>query len=236
MALKDDIGRDIGNIFSTTWNSRDGQVVPKTEDVALANGAVKLDAVVLYADLANSTQLAREFPRSVAAKIVRAYLSSMTRLVKNASGVIRSFDGDRVMGVFVGNSKNTNAAKCALNMNYVLTQVLRPKAEGKFPSLLEKDFKIEHCAGVASSDAFVVRGGVRGSNDLVFIGSSPNIAAKLSDIRNAPWRSYITWKVYNNLKDSSKFDSEGKNMWVSVKRTLGSVEWDCYKSSYWWTP
>jgi class 3 adenylate cyclase len=236
VALKDDIESNISTVFSRVWNSRDGQVVPKTDDVALANGAVKLQAVVLYADLADSTQLARVFPRSVAAKIVRAYLSSMTRIIKSRGGEVRSFDGDRVMGVFVGSAKNSSAAKCALNMKYVVTKILRPKAEAKFPSLVEKGFAIQHCAGVASSDVFVVRAGVRGSNDLVFIGSAPNIAAKLSDLRNPPWHSYVTWQVYNNLNDQSKLDAEGKDMWVSVKCTLGGVEWDCYKSSYWWAP
>jgi adenylate cyclase len=237
MALKDDIDSAVGTIFSTTWNSRDGNVVPKTDDVALANGAVKLDAVVLYADLANSTELARTFPRSMAAKIVRAYLSSMTRLVKNVGGAVRSFDGDRVMGVFVGNAKNSSAAKCALNMHYVLTKILRPKAEAKFPSLKDKGFVIEHCVGVsASENVFVVCGGVRGSNDLVFIGSAPNIAAKLSDIRNAPYRSYITWNVYNNLNKEAQYASDGKDMWESVYCNLGDERWHCYRSSYWKVP
>jgi adenylate cyclase len=236
MGLKDDISSGIATIFSTTWNSRDGHVVPMTDDVALSNGAVKLDAVVLYADLAESTRLARDFPRSVAAKIVRAYLSSMTRLVKERGGAVRSFDGDRVMGIFVGNSKHSSAAKCALNMNYVLSKLLRPKAEEKFPSLVEKGFKIEHCAGVSRSDVFVVRAGVRGSNDLVFIGSAPNIAAKLSDIRNSPYRSYITWKVYNNLNEASKYDADEMDMWTAVTRKVGGVEWDLYKSSYTWAP
>src|SRR5688572_29134861 len=119
MALKDDISAEIQRIFVTAWNTREGLVVPKTEHVALKNGAVKFSATMLYADLATSTRLARQFPNSVAAKIVRAYLASMARLVKHNGGAVRSFDGDRVMGVFVGGSKNTKAAKCALQMKYV---------------------------------------------------------------------------------------------------------------------
>lgn len=235
MALSDDLDTAVGTIFNTTWSTRDGQVVPATDDVVLANGAVKLDAVMLYADLYHSTRLAREFSHSVAAKVVRAYLSSMTRLVNACGGSVRSFDGDRVMGVFVGNSKNSDAAKCALKMNWVVKNVLRPRAEAKFPSLKEKNFVINHCAGVASSEILVVRGGVRGSNDLVFIGGAPNIAAKLSDIRTE-YSSYITWNVYNNLNKASKIASNDSNMWTSVKCTLGNVSWDCYKSKFWWKP
>jgi adenylate cyclase len=99
MPLQHETTVNIKTILDATWNSRDGRVVPTTDDVNLSDGAVKLDAVILYADLYHSTELARTFSYSVAAKIVRAYLSSMTRLVKNAGGEVRSFDGDRVMGV-----------------------------------------------------------------------------------------------------------------------------------------
>lgn len=235
MALKDTLETEITRIFDTTWSSRDGQVVPETDDVALANGAVRLDAVVLYSDLANSTELAMQFPRSVAAKIVRAYLSSMTRLIKDHGGSVRSFDGDRVMGVFVGGSKNSSAAKCALKMNYVVRKMLKPRAEKQFPSLTTKGFAIDHCVGIARGDVLVVRAGVRGSNDLVFVGMAPNIAAKLSDIRNGNWNTYITWKVYKFLSEEATY-ANGKDMWQKVGRTLGNDKWDLYKSSYWWEP
>jgi adenylate cyclase len=236
MALADTLGTEITKIFDTTWNSRDGQVVPETDDVALSNGAVKLEAVFLYADLANSTKLARTFSNSMTAKIVRAYLSSMTRLIKANGGQVRSFDGDRVMGVFVGGVKHTSAAKCALQMKYTVKKILRPKAEAKFSSLKSKGFTITHCAGIAKSDVLVVRGGVRGSNDLVFVGDAPNLAAKLSNIRKSAYNSYMTHNVYSWLNDSAKYGSDGRNMWTPVKCTLGGEQWSCYKSSWWWKP
>jgi adenylate cyclase len=229
------LGSDIGKVFNATWNIRDGQVVPQTDDVVLANGAVRLHAVVLYADLARSTQLAMNFDRSVAAKVVRAYLSSMTRLVNSNGGVVRSFDGDRVMGIFIGKSKNSNAAECALKMNYLVTKILRPRAEAKFPSLVSKGFKIKHCVGISRSDVLVVRSGVRGSNDLVFVGVAPNIAAKLSEVRNSPWHSYITKTVYSRLNNDAKF-SGGENMWTAVSRKIAGKSWSVYKSNWRWTP
>lgn len=236
MALAETIESEISKIFSATWNIRDGQVVPTTGDVALSNGAVKLNATFLYADLAHSTKLARTFKNTMAAKIVRAYLSSMTRLVKANGGQVRSFDGDRVMGVFVGGSKNTSAAKCALQMNYVVTKSLRPKAEAQFSSLRTKNFAIKHCVGIHTGEVLVVRGGVRGDNDLVFIGSPPNLAAKLSDVRNSPYHSYITHTVYGQMNASSRLGSDGREMWIAVKRTLGDESWSCYKSSWHWKP
>lgn len=95
-ALDETLVSEIGKIFATPWSTGNGQVVPNTENVTLANGAVKLEAVFVYADLAHSTRLARK-NKLMAAKVVRAYLSTMSRLVKAHGGEVRSFDGDRVM-------------------------------------------------------------------------------------------------------------------------------------------
>ena len=114
MGFADELSTSVNEILTVTWNIRDGQVVPSTEDVALKDGAVKLQAVYLYADLADSTTLARDFDRQTAARVVRAYLSVMSKVIRKNDGAIRSFDGDRVMGIFVGSSKNTAAAKCLL--------------------------------------------------------------------------------------------------------------------------
>ena len=231
-AFETKLAGDVRRVFEPPWNIRAGLVVPNTDDVALATGAVKLDAVMLYADLAHSTELARRFDRQVAAKIVRAYLSAMTQLVKNAGGEIRSFDGDRVMGVFIGNSKHSSAANCALKMNHVVTKILRPKAEARFPSLVRNGFRLTHCAGIHTSQVLVVRGGVRGDNDLVFIGSAPNLAAKLSEIRNSPYHSYITHAAFRSLNRHAKTSSQGKQMWEKVTIKLGDETWDCYRSSW----
>lgn len=236
MVSADKLGTDMQRILDATWNVRSGTVVPQTEDVVLANGAVKLDAVVLYADLFHSTEMQSAFPNSMVARIVRAYLSSMTRLINDAGGHVRSFDGDRVMGVFVGVQKNSVAARCALKMNYVVDKMLRPRAEAKFPSLVTKGFAIDHCAGIARSEVLVVRGGVRGSNDLVFVGQAPNLAAKLSEIRESPSSTWITWSVYQYLHGWAKIGSNGNNMWTSTKRQVAGQMWDLYRSGWTWTP
>jgi hypothetical protein len=47
--------------------------------------------------------------------------------------------------------------------------------------------------------------GIRNSNDLVWVGRAPNIAAKLSSFREAGFASYITADVFAKLNDSAKF-------------------------------
>jgi class 3 adenylate cyclase len=117
MALKDDLMDAVDGILETAFEERDGKKIPTSDDVALSNGAVKLDATFLYADLAGSGLIAKICPWDTTAKIIRAYLDCSVRIIKAHGGEIRSFDGDRVMGVFIGTTKRTDAVKSALKYN-----------------------------------------------------------------------------------------------------------------------
>ena len=82
----------------------------------------------------------------------------------------------------------------------------------------------------------LVRGGVRGTNDIVSIGRAPNIAAKLSEKRGAK-SIFISDSVYGYLNDTVKTDSGGSNMWSNMGVTqFGSATVRFYGSSYWWKP
>jgi len=233
MALKADLQSKVTEILTVEWNIRDGTVVPKTDDVNLKNGAVRLEAAYLYADLADSTTLARDFDKRTAARVVRAYLHVMSKLIREHGGEIRSFDGDRVMGIFVGNSKRSNAANCCVKMNWAFLNIIRPTVEAKRPALKEGGYTLEHCAGVDMGQVLVVRAGVRGSNDLISIGGAPNIAAVLSDIRNAPYRSYITKAVYDRLNNHAKYAEDGRNMWQARTITIKNRATSIYRSNFW---
>ena len=51
MGLKNDLVARVAEIFKEQWQARDGQTVPDADDLKLTNDAVKLDGVVLYADM-----------------------------------------------------------------------------------------------------------------------------------------------------------------------------------------
>lgn len=236
MALKDDLAADVDGILRQEWNVRDGQVVPTTDTVALAGGAVKLTATVLYADLADSTELAMNYDKRIAAKVFKCYLACCSKIIRARGGEVRSFDGDRVMGVFVGNAKNSNAAKCALNINYTFLKIIKPKLEAKYESLKDGSYKLAQCVGVDTSEMLIVRAGIRDNNDLVWVGRAPNVAAKLSATRNSPYHSYITDTVYNALNDASKY-SDGKDMWEKrADSTHVKGVSTIYRSSWHWAP
>lgn len=147
-----DIETKVQEIIDTSWSIRDGQVVPKTEDVVLKNGAVRVEATYLFADLGDSSSAAQKLKKEVTGKIIRTYLDSASRIIKHFKGEIRSFDGDRVMGIFIGGSKNTNSVKAALGINWAMDKVLRPRLEKKW-STLPNYYKIHHGVGIATGGA-----------------------------------------------------------------------------------
>ena len=118
MSLGDDLKDKVAEIFKEKWTTRDGQVVPKSSDIQLANDAVKLDAVVLYADMSGSTKLVDNYKAHFAAEIYKSYLHCAAKIIRSEGGEITSYDGDRIMAVFLGDYKNTSAVRSALKINY----------------------------------------------------------------------------------------------------------------------
>jgi class 3 adenylate cyclase len=235
MATATDLEGRVDDVFGTTFDERVGKVVPSTTDVTLKNGAVKIEATFLYADLAGSANLSRVCPWDTTAKIIRAFLDCSTRLIRARGGEIRSFDGDRVMGVFMGDLKNSQAADCAREINYAVTKIIDPKAKARFQSIRNNGIDIRHAVGIDVGDVRAVRAGIRANNDLVWIGKAASMAAKLSDCREYPYTTFISSRTYAKLRDSSKL-SQGKNMWESGTFTFGGVKETVYRSSWWRRP
>jgi adenylate cyclase len=237
MGLSEQLEKDVEGIIAQPWDKRVGQVVPSTKDVALAGGAVELNATFLYADLASSSKMVKELDRRVAAKILRSFHAAVCRLIKSSDGAVVSFDGDRVLGVFLGTTKNTNAAKCGLQIRYAVQKVIRPKFEANYPAIRDATFKIGHGVGIDSGTVLAVRAGVRGDNDLIWIGRAPNLAAKLSDIRDSPYETFITASVYKSMMDSSKLGGpDKKNMWEQRSWTFLGEAMTVYRSLWTWKP
>lgn len=225
----------VDDILSISWNVRDGTTVPTTDTVVLKNGAVKINAAFLYADLASTSQLAKVCPWETTAKIIRSYLDTSVRIIRSWGGEIRSFDGDRVMGIFIGDMKNTYATKAAREIFYTVENILGPKASEKFNSIKNNGIKLKNCVGIDYGDARAVRSGIRNNNDLIWIGRAPSFAAKLSDIRNYGRCVYISQASYDVLEDSAKL-SNGINLWTKTTFKFAGVDEVVYFTNYTLTP
>lgn len=209
----DDLKVDVKKIFAEQWKSRDGQKVPEPEDVGLGNDAVKLKGTVLYADLSDSTGLVRDYKAWFAAEVYKAYLLSAARIIRSSGGVITAYDGDRVMAVFVGDSKNSDAATCGLKINYAVQKIVQPALSAQYEKVR---FRLSQTVGIDTCDLWVARTGIRGSNDLVWVGNAANYAAKLTGL-GSDWPTRISEAVYNSLRPNAKTGGNPKkNMWTSL--------------------
>ena len=210
MALKEELREIVAKIFKEQWSKRDGNVVPEPEDLGLGNDAVDLDATVLYADMAESTQLVDRKKAHLAAEIYKTYMVCAARIVKNNGGTITAYDGDRIMAIFIGKTKNTTAAKTALQINWAVHNVVNPAIKTQYG---EAAYQMKHVIGVDTSPIFACRIGVRNDNDIVWVGRAANYAAKLSSI-NGNYPVYITGAVFDSLDDSSKLGGDPRRiMW-----------------------
>src|SRR5690242_17927161 len=145
MSLNDDLEAYVKGVLAEAWQTRAGQVVPDPDDLPLRNLAVTLDATVLYADLASSTQMVANHTREFAAEVYKSYLYCAAKIIRANDGSITAYDGDRVMGVFIGGSKNTNAAKAALKINGAVNEIIQPAIDAQYPS---NTYKLKHKVGV----------------------------------------------------------------------------------------
>lgn len=237
VAVNEEFLKDrVDTLFDTTFDEREGRVVPTTTDVALKNGAVKIDATFLYTDLAGSAKLSSACPWSTTAKIIRAFLDCSTRLIVKHGGEIRSFDGDRVMGVFIGNSKNSNAAICGREIHWTVRKIIDPKAREKFDSIKNNGIEIRNCSGIDTGEVRAVRSGIRDNNDLIWIGKAASFSAKLSDVRDTGYHTYISSRVYNMLSDQAKKDDDGKDAWSSTTFSFAGTSETVYKTNHWKKP
>lgn len=232
MALADDLKTEVRRIFAETWQTRDGRVVPEPEDLSLSNEAVKFDrATVLYADLAASTALVNSYKWNFAAEIYRTYLYCAARLIREEGGVVTAYDGDRVMGIFVGDSQSTPAACCALKINYAVKSIINPALKAQYP---QSDYEAKQTIGIDTSEIRAARTGVRGGNDLVWVGRAANYAAKLASM-DGDKVTWITEAVFNHLDKSAKYGStENKLMWEKYTwNQMGNQT--IYGSNWTWT-
>lgn len=230
MSLKDELDAYVQKTLDEQWERRAGQKVPDTDDLPLKNLAVEIDATVLYADLASSTRMVEVHKDWFAAEVYKSYLYCAAKTIRARGGIITAYDGDRVMGVFIGNSKNSAAAKCGLQINWTSKKMVAAKIAEKYP---KSSFVLKQRVGIDTSKLFVARTGIRGSNDLVWVGNAANNAAKLAAL--APrYPTYITADVYNKLNETSKLGGDPKrNMWTDLGTS--DMGYQIYGSTFLWS-
>lgn len=228
MGLKDDLSSEVKSTLAQAWEVQTTDNVPVPEDLRLnANHAKDLEkATVLYADLDGSTSMVEKYKWQFSAEIYKAFLRCASQIIRSEGGSITAYDGDRVMAIFAGRTKNTDAVRCALKINYAVSEIIQPAIKARY----DTDFSLRHVVGIDTSQLRAARIGVRGGNDLVWVGRAANFAAKLTNESGKP--TWITKAVYDSMIDDVKFHN-GQEMWQKAYWvSMNDIE--VYSSTYMW--
>jgi class 3 adenylate cyclase len=229
MALKEDLDSEVKKIFREQWKTTNAIAVPESEDLVLGNEAKVIQGTILYADVSGSTKLVDGHKRHFAAEVYKTYLHCAAKLIREESGTITAYDGDRIMGVFIGNSKNTSAVRCGLKINWVVKNIINPAIKAQYSG---SAFQLRQIVGIDTSEMWLGRTGVRGANDLVWVGRAANYAAKLNEL-DADYPTWITDFVYKNMNECVKV-TNGQAMWEARAWTaMGNMT--IYRSTWWWS-
>lgn len=229
MALKDDLTSEVRTIFKSGWTETTGRVVPAPKDVGLGNKATLLEkAVVLYADLDGSTNMVDTKKWQFSSEIYKTFLHCAAKIVKAEAGEITAYDGDRIMAIFIGDKKCDRAARAALRLRWAVINIIEPQMKVEWKT----DFPIKHTVGIDMSDLRAVRTGVRGDNDLVWVGRAANYAAKLNTL-SSEFPTRITKAVYDDLSSALKTSDSNKSMWEQVTWTAMD-NMTIYRSNWRW--
>lgn len=245
MGVTEDVQERVRTILGSAWNESKSEEVPNTERVSLTNGAVEIEAAFLYADLAGSTDLQKDYAKSFSAKALRMYLGGSSAIIRHFGGDIKSFDGDRVMGVFTGGRKCNDSVRAAFMINWMVREVMNPLIEERQKNSNRKAWVARHGIGIDVGTTMVARAGVRNSvgetthNDLIFVGRAPNVAAKLSSLRDdGDGPIVITNEVYSLLAENQKKKlTSGSEVWGSPEfRDIGPYLLTLRHTNYWRHP
>jgi class 3 adenylate cyclase len=213
------------------------QDVPLPENIPLGNSAAELEATTLFLDVRQSSDITNSFRRQTAAKMMKAYFSGSVKIINSNKGYVRSFNGDGMLALFMGDRRSNNAVRAAMQVKRFVLNVLEPQFRRYFANNQQAlgralDFSVG--AGLDEGTILAVRVGIKGTNDVAWVGRCTNTSAKLSNITRSPQNIAITRAVYERLDDDRKF-SNGTHVWSDEQlHEFGGVTRAIRTTSYYW--
>lgn len=228
MSVKSDLENKIRSYERENYEVINTTIVPDTDNsnLTFGNKGLKGEFAFLFVDIRKSSSLHETYGFAKAAKIYKSFHDINVRIIEENEGEIRSFDGDRIMGVFAGSMKNSNAAKSAMQIQYAIRNILNP--------ILNVNIKCG--AGIDSGEILVVKVGKgrnKNNNDLVWIGKADNYASHLANEANNT--VIISTNAYNKLSKDNKISNNGQNMWTPTSIILkNGTRVPCYISNFGW--
>jgi class 3 adenylate cyclase len=230
VAIKEDLQSKVQGLVGTSWDPiPNATTIPDESTLTFGNSGARLNVTMLYADLAGSTRMVDALADTLAAEYYKAFLHCASQLIRRNDGNIQAYDGDRVMGVYIGDSQADNAVSTALELNYAVCEIINPTFAARY-GVNHRPMK--HTVGIDTGPALAVKVGVRSVGELTWVGSAANYAAKLNSFPGLDdnFSTRITATAFEQLKSNlSRLGSQNEPMWQGPYNDTGK---DHYRTSY----
>jgi len=226
MALLEDLKEKINYYAHEKYEVEETSIVPSTDysKLTFGNNGLTCAFAFLFVDIRKSSELHDTYGYKLAAKIYQSFHEINVRVITANDGNVRAFDGDRVMGVFSGDRKRSNAVKAAMQIHWAVRNILNPTLKTS----------IQCGAGVDNGVVLVTKVG-KGRNtenqDLVWIGKASNYASHLSN--EADNSTIISVDTFNKMDKNNKIfsASEPREIWTKKELSLkNNIKVICYES------
>lgn len=174
----------------------------------------KVRLVILYADLAGSTNMSMTLPADKLSTIIQAFTYEMSSVIESHHGYVLKFVGDAVIAFFPSGYNKLlacdRAVQCANSMITVIKNGINPILnQYDYPELNVK-------VGIDEGENVVVQYGHDKSSQIDVLGYCMNIAAKITSLTK-PNKIAIGEDVYEMLHPSIRTKFKQMN--------FGSEEW-----------
>jgi adenylate cyclase len=183
----------------------------------------KVELVVMYIDLVDSTKMSMTLPVEQLVTIMRAFSHEISSVVESYNGYVLKYVGDAIISFFpCGFNKyliSDKSVQCAKSMINVIKNGINPiLTKHDYPELSVK-------IGIDEGEDVVVQYGYDKSSLIDILGYSMNVAAKITSLTAANKIS-VGNAVYKLLHPTiqSKFELLSiKKEWKYVDRETGEV-------------
>lgn len=227
MGKKETIISNVTEYLNGDYEVSDAKVIPSVEDIPFGKLAKKMNLCVFSIDLRHSTDLLFHHNKQTAGKIHKSFLYTVSTVVNDFGGKIRSFNGDSLLAFWPAfyQSEVTKCVRAAMTVKGLLDIDLS--------SIFENYEKLDFGIGVDWGEVFIVRAGLprdSNNNDLIFMGKCVNFAVAISEQAHGPNHVEISEDTYKNMEESAIYGIENSrrvDMWRD-----GTVTWkgSIYKS------
>lgn len=201
MDFVDDIKSRIEDYLDDEYEIIDAEDIPSVEDLSFGNKAKRMNLCTLCIDLRKSTDLMYIHDEPTSGRIHKAFLTLVSKVVREFDGQIRSFQGDSLLAFWPAQTSDDleKVIKAAMVIKWLL--------DDELSYLFEQFTKLDFGIGIHLSEVYILRAGISrdtNNNDLIFIGESINFAVALANRAKRPYHIAISNSVYRNLEDEWK--------------------------------